>query len=117
VDSTARLIDAAPRTFFDVPSLRDLDALDAQVAFLGVPYDGGTPEPGIPTGQRAGPTAAREATQAQFYYPQSAGAGNGEGAEGWYDVEADRDYLVGVGMRTWATSRSRAPTRRATTSA
>jgi len=88
----------APRTFFGVPSLTDLPTLDAQVAFLGVPYDGGTPEPGIPTGQRAGPVAAREATQAQFYYPRSAGTRGDEGAEGWYDVEADRDYLVGVTM-------------------
>jgi arginase family enzyme len=56
--------------------------LDAQVAFFGVPYDGGTPQPGIPTGQRAGPGTAREATAAQFYYPRSAG-GDDRGAEGW----------------------------------
>jgi agmatinase len=92
------LIDPAPRTFFGVPSVSVRDALHAQVAFLGVPYDAGTPEPGIPTGQRAGPAAAREATQAQFYYPRSAGTGSDEGAEGWYDVEAERDYLVGVTM-------------------
>ena len=98
VDILAPLIDSAPRTFFGVPSLRDLEMLDAQVAFLGVPYDGGTPQPGIPTGQRAGPAAAREATVAQFSYPRSAGAGEDPGAEGWYDVEADRDYLVGVTM-------------------
>jgi len=98
VGTTAPLTDPAPRTFFGVPSLRDLDMLDAQVAFLGVPYDGGTPEPGIPTGQRAGPAAAREATEAQFYYPRLAGAGDDQGAEGWYDVEADRNYLVGVTM-------------------
>jgi agmatinase len=97
VDTTAPLTDPAPRTFFGVPSVRDLELLDAQVAFLGVPYDGGTPQPGIPTGQRAGPAAAREATQAQFYYPR-AGAGDDQGAEGWYDVETDRDYLVGVTM-------------------
>ena len=66
VDTAARLIDAAPGTFFGVPSLRDLDLLDAQVAFLGVPYDGGTPEPGIPTGQRGGPAAAREASGTSF---------------------------------------------------
>jgi agmatinase len=89
VDDAARLIDAAPRTFFGVPGLHDLDLLDAQVAFLGVPYDGGTPQPGIPTGQRAGPAAAREASGDQFA---------GDGAQGWYDVEADRDYLVGVTM-------------------
>lgn len=98
VDTTAPLTDPAPRTFFGVPSLRDLDTLDAQVAFLGVPYDGGTPEPGIPTGQRAGPAAARVATEAQFYYPRRPRAGVDEGAEGWYDVEADRNYLVGVTM-------------------
>jgi len=96
VDAVARLIDSAPRTFFGVPGLADLEMLDAQVAFLGVPYDGGTPQPGIPTGQRAGPAAARDATVAQFYYPRS--AGGDLGAEGWYDVEADRDYLVGVTM-------------------
>jgi agmatinase len=92
------MIDPAPRTFYGVPSLSDPDRLDAQVAFLGVPYDGGTPEPGVPTGQRAGPAAAREATYAQLRYPASAVAGDGQGADGWYDVEADRDRLVGVTM-------------------
>ena len=62
----ASLIDPAPRTFFGVPSVRNLDVLNAQVAFLGVPYDGGTPQPGIPTGQRAGPAVAREASVEQF---------------------------------------------------
>jgi len=74
-------------TFFGAPSIRDLDSLDAQVAFLGVPYDGGTPQPFIPTGQSMGPAAARQATAAQIEYP-----------DGWYDVEADRDYLAGVTM-------------------
>jgi agmatinase len=92
------MTDPAPRTFYGVPSLSDLDRLDAQVAFLGIPYDAGTPEPGVPTGQRAGPAAAREATHAQFYYPASAVAGDGQGADGWFDVEADRDRLVGVTM-------------------
>ena len=94
---TTALIDPAPRTFFGVPALRDLGRLDAQVAFLGVPYDGGTPQPGIATGQRAGPAAAREASEALFHYPRLPAA-HQSGAEGWYDVEADRDYLVGVTM-------------------
>jgi hypothetical protein len=85
VNTTARLIDPAPWAFFGTPSLSDLGALDAQVAFLGVPYDAGTPEPGIPTGQRAGPAAAREASGDQFFYPRSAGAGDDPGAEGWYE--------------------------------
>jgi agmatinase len=78
-----------------VPSL---EALEAQVAFLGVPYDAGTPQPGLPTGQRAGPGAVREASREQFHYPQPAAGREDTGADGWYDVEADREYLVGVTM-------------------
>jgi agmatinase len=76
----------APRTFFGVPS-GELESLDAQVAYLGVPYDGGTPQPFVPTGQSMGPAAARQATAATIEYP-----------DGWYDVEADRDHLAGVTM-------------------
>lgn len=87
-----------PGTFFGVPGLPDPGRLDAQVAFLGVPYDAGTPQPGLPTGQRAGPAAAREASHEQFSYPPVATGESDPGAEGWYDVEAERDYLVGVTM-------------------
>ena len=85
--SAGPLTDSEPQTFFGVPSVADLDALDAQVAFLGVPYDAGTPQPGNPTGQRAGPAAARAASRDQIYY-----------LKGWYDLESDRDYLAGVTM-------------------
>ena len=88
------LVAAAPRTFFGSPGVRDLDALDAQVAFLGVPYDAGTPQPGNRTGQAAGPAAARLKSWEQFDY----GAASADGAAGWYDVESDRDHLVGVTM-------------------
>jgi len=88
------LLSNAPRTFFDVPSVRDLGALDAQVAFLGVPFDGGTPQPGNRTGQTAGPAAARLSSSQQF---ESGPAPDG-GAEGWYDIETDREHLVGVTM-------------------
>jgi agmatinase len=71
-------------TFYGAPSVPDLAALDAQVALLGVPYDRGTP-PGLPTGQRGGPAAARAASVEQF----AVGAG-------FYDVETGRDHLVGV---------------------
>ena len=98
MDPLTPVIESAPRTFFGVPRLRDLELLEAQVAFLGVPYDGGTPQPWIPTGQRAGPAAARDATAAQFSYSRSASAADDPGAEGWYDVEVGRDYLVGVTM-------------------
>jgi len=85
------LVRAAPRTFFGAPSVHDLGELDAQVAFLGVPYDAGTPQPGNRTGQAAGPSAARLSSWEQFDYGE-------RGALGWYDVETDRDQLVGVTM-------------------
>lgn len=94
----APLIDPVPRTFFGVPSRPDLSALDAQVAFVGVPYDGGTPEPGISTGQSRGPAAARAASVEQFSYPPLTKAEIDPGAHGWYDVETDRDHLAGVTM-------------------
>ena len=66
----------------------------AQVAFLGVPFDGGTPQPGNRTGQKLGPAAARHASWEQFAYGESLE----DGAVGWYDVESDRDRLRGVTM-------------------
>jgi agmatinase len=85
---------SAPRTFFGVPSVGDLERLDAQVAFVGVPYDAGTPQPGNRTGQAAGPAAARLQSFEQFEY----GSPPQVGASGWYDIERDRDYLAGVTM-------------------
>ena len=58
-----KLIWTEPRTFFGAPGVGDLDDLRAHVAFLGVPYVGGTPQPGVPTGQAAGPSAARRASR------------------------------------------------------
>jgi agmatinase len=78
---------AAPRTFFGAPAVAGLDGLDAQVAFLGVPFDGGTPQPGNRTGQAAGPAAVRLRSFELF-----------EAGEGFYDVETDRTHLHGVTM-------------------
>jgi len=88
------LIWDAPRTFFGAPAVRDLEELDAEVAFLGIPFDGGTPQPGVRTGQTLGPSAARQASRDQF----EASGGEGGRSTGWYDVEADQDYLVGIAM-------------------
>ena len=77
----------APWTFFGAPAAPDLAALDARVAFLGVPFDAGTPQPGLPTGQRAGPAAVREASR-EILVP----------GEGWYDLDAGRQRLAGVAM-------------------
>ena len=88
----------APRTFFGAPSRRDIERLDAQVAFLGVPYDAGTIQPFLRTGQSGGPAWARMGSDNSLEYTWPPGVGGAEGAAGWYDVEADRDYLVGVTM-------------------
>lgn len=96
--SITDLLWPAPRTFFGAPSTRDLDALDVQVALLGVPYDAGTIQPMIRTGQSAGPAWARLGSVNQLEYRWPPGAIEPGGAAGWYDVEADRDYLVGVTM-------------------
>ena len=85
------IVRSAPGTFFGVPGVRDLDDLAVQVAFLGVPFDAGTPQPGNRTGQAAGPEAARRASRDQFAYGVDASLG-------WHDVEAGRDRLVGVTM-------------------
>ena len=87
-------LDPAPRTFFGVPSVPDLERLDVQVAFLGVPYDGGTPQPGHPdrAARRAGGGAGGR-RGAVLLRGRRLG-----GAVGWYDVESDRDLLAGVTM-------------------
>ena len=63
------------------------------MAFLGVPFDAGTPQPGNRTGQAAGPAAVRLSSWEIFEYGATA-----TGALGWYDVEVGREYLVGVTM-------------------
>ena len=93
-ESTAdlgQLLSSGSRTFFGVPAVPDLGALQADVAFLGVPFDGGTPQPGNRTGQTAGPAAARAASHDQFGY-------SADGAEGYFDIETGRDCLRGVTM-------------------
>jgi agmatinase len=82
------------RTFFGVPAAADVTNVTAQVAFLGVPFDGGTPQPGNRTGQKLGPAAARQASWEQFTYGESVE----DGADGWYDIESGRDRLRGVTM-------------------
>ncbi len=90
----SEVLTTGARTFFGVPAVVDLAGVTAQVAFLGVPFDGGTPQPGNRTGQKLGPAAARQASWEQFAYGESPE----DGAIGWYDVESDRDRLRGVTM-------------------
>ena len=87
MEATGPSGDPAQRTYFGARAARIGDEIGSQVAFLGVPYDDGTPEEGIPKGQREGPAAIREAGVAIL-----------DGESGWYDVETDTDHLVGVTM-------------------
>ena len=90
----SQVFTSGARTFFGVPPVVDLGSVTAQVAFLGVPFDGGTPQPGNRTGQKLGPAAARQASWEQFAYGESLE----DGSAGWYDIESDRDRLRGVTM-------------------
>ena len=88
------LLTAGTRTFSGVPAVADLAGVTARVAFLGVAFDGGTPQPGNRTGQKLGPASARQASWEQFAYGDSPE----EGSTGWYDIENDRDRIRGVTM-------------------
>ena len=85
-------IRAAPRSFFRTPLCTDMDQLDANVAFIGVPFDQGTL--GRP-GARFGPDAVRDAPRAYAYsdpYGSQAPAG------GFFDVDVQDELLRGVTM-------------------
>ncbi len=88
----------APRTFFGTPRSDDLSELDTQVAFVGVPYDAGTLQPWIRTGQSAGPASLRHNSWNTFDYVWPPGAPPGDGAAGWFDIEDGNTYLNGVTM-------------------
>ena len=66
-------------SFLMTPLCLDLDALDADVAILGMPYDMGTAVRG---GTRYGPRGGREASTY-----------NGYATEGWYDPIREETYL------------------------
>src|SRR5215470_5579674 len=75
----------ARRSFFGVPLCEDLDKLDAQVAFLGVPFDLGTSVPGA----RFGPDGVRDA--------RTLGIAPAPDAR-FYDIDRDRMGLDGITM-------------------
>ncbi|MGA8296859.1 MAG: arginase family protein [Acidimicrobiales bacterium] len=84
----------SPRTFFGAPSCADIDQLVAQVALLGIPFDGGTT---YRTGQGVGPASARSASVIQLdaAWP---GTGDHGATSGWFDIESGKDHLRGVTM-------------------
>jgi len=83
---------AQPRTFFNAPLCEDIEQLEADVAFIGVPFDQGTL--GRP-GARFGPDALRDAPRAYSY---SDPYGRQSVAEGFFDIDAKDELLRGVVM-------------------
>ena len=83
---------AQPRSFFKAPLCTNLDELDADVAFIGMPFDQGTF--GRP-GARFGPDAIRDAPRAYAY---SDPYGRQREAEGFYDVDLEDELLRSVTM-------------------
>lgn len=97
VDQSARLpletgldILVAPRSFYGAPWCDDISKLDADVAFVGVPYDQGTPMPGA----RYAPNVLRDTRS--FAY--SAGRDENGRPGGYFDIDKDRHLLAGVTM-------------------
>ena len=85
-------IKAQPRTFFKSPLCTNLDELDANVAFIGMPFDQGTF--GRP-GARYGPDAVRDAPRAYAYWDPY---GKQIDAEGFFDIDAGNELLRGITM-------------------
>jgi agmatinase len=78
-----------PRTFFGAQACPELDDLDAQIAFIGVPYDLGGPI----RGARFGPDGVRDA---RVY--SCTGHDGVVDYTGYYDIDTDRMCLEAVTM-------------------
>ncbi len=83
---------ARPRTFFNTPLCEDVELLEADVAFIGVPFDQGTL--GRP-GSRFGPDALRDAPRAYSYSDPYGRQGT---ADGFFDIDSEDELLRGVVM-------------------
>ena len=86
------LVRSATRTFFGSPVCDDLDTLEAEVGFIGVPWDQGVIIPFIRSGAYAGPRLVRE-TRTRLRETKADGT-----SAGWFDIETERHYLDGVRM-------------------
>ena len=83
---------ALPRSFFNAPLCQDIETLEADVAFIGIPFDQGTL--GRP-GARFGPDALRDAPRAYSYSDPYGAQGD---ADGFFDIDAGDELLRGVVM-------------------
>lgn len=85
------LLSSGMKTLFGIPRCSDIAELSADIAFLGVPYDYGSPQ-WVQTGTRHGPNGVRQARSAYNYAdPREA-----KPACGWYNVEEGRIELENV---------------------
>ncbi len=84
---------AYPRSFFGAPICEDIEKLDAQVAFLGVPFDQGTTNR---PGARFGPNSIRDTMV--YRYVNTWREGGGDEAPGYFDLDTEATYLEGVSM-------------------
>lgn len=75
-------------TFFRAPVCEDFSKIDADIAFLGIPYDGGI---GFRPGTRFGPREIRS-------YSVRYSAWGGHAANGYWDVNQRKRFLKGVRM-------------------
>ncbi|MFN3974843.1 MAG: agmatinase [Dehalococcoidia bacterium] len=80
------------RSFFGVPTCGDVERLDAQVVFIGVPFDQGTTNR---PGARFGPNAVRDARVYDYFTPFEP---EPPPAGGLYDVDLGTELLKGVSM-------------------
>ena len=81
---------ARPRSFYGAPLCTDLDELDADIAFVGMPFDQGTF--GRP-GARYGPDGIRDARTYSY-----AGWQKEEVAQGYFNSDVGQELLKGVTM-------------------
>ncbi len=82
----------SPRTLFNAPLCEDIEHLQADVAFIGIPFDQGTL--GRP-GARFGPDALRDAPRAYSYSDPYGRQGE---ADGYFDIDVGDELLRGVKM-------------------
>lgn len=87
------LLGSGMKTLFGMPHCPDIAGLLADIAFLGVPYDYGSPQ-WVQVGTRHGPNGLRQARSAYNY----ADPREVKPACGWYNVEEDRVELENVTM-------------------
>ena len=87
------ILRAQPRSFFKAPLCVDLEDLNADVAFIGMPFDQGTA--GAARRPLRSPDAIRDAPRAYSYTDPF---GRQQEAEGFFNIEAGDELLRGVTM-------------------